>query len=500
MGALDKLRSILGLEVRAALPAGTSLEGGVLVSAYGTTAPRRGTRELLQAYREQPWLRTVASRIARGVANAKWSVYVRAEAPARSSATYRSRIAATGRVRDVATAPAFDWRRDRSVRDWALISGDIEQRAAHRRELAAAGLLREVPDHPLLDVLNRPNSFLTGRASIQVTQNHLDIKGESFWLLQMEDGVPVGYMPIPPHWVTETPSSSSPTFRVSYGALQMNVPAEQMIWLRDPDPENPYSRGTGVGEALGDELETDEAAAKYVKNWFFNNGMPSAVVSFEGADATSLKQLREGWEREHRGLHNAHRVHFSAGKMNALRLDASFKDTQVNELRKMSRDTIAQVFAVPPEMIGIIENSNRATISAARYIYALGVEFPRVEFLRDELQAQLAPIFDEDIAIEAEVSVPDDDQRRLDVFRAMPGAFGLNEWRGEAGYEPRPEFEGLFPPLAMPGQQLEDPAPPEAKQPELEEPDDAAETELEPERPEKAAGEPPWVAELHRRR
>lgn len=456
MGIFDRLFG----RTRAATPGdggGLSLGDGVLAaSSINRGPPRRGTRELLVAYREQPWLRAVTSRIARGVANAGWKVYVRAEAPVRErdGTTFVTRHTPRGRVGDIGVAPTWRWGVDRAVRDLELDSPDFDRRARRRMQLAEAGLLREAPDHPLLDLLYRPNDELTGRSCLHVTQVWLDIKGEGFWLLKRGDGgKPEGFIPIPPHWVQQVPRRDTPWFRVSWNALQMNVPAGDMVWFRDPDPENPYARGAGVAESLGDELETDEYAAKYLKAWFYNSAMPSFLVSYEGAQAADVKRAQEKFEQEHRGYFNAHRAHFSNGKMNAVRLDSSFRDQQISELRRMERDTVVQVFGVPPEVIGIIENSNRATIQGARYIYVLGVEFPRVEFLRSELQHQLMPLFDERAVLEMEVPIPDDEQRRLDVMRAQPAAFSLNEWRAEAGYTPLPQFDEVFPALLMPGQQ-----------------------------------------------
>jgi hypothetical protein len=502
MGVFDAIRSWF---IRApALPDGTKLDSGIVLPSGGTGPARRGTRELIAAYKEQPWLRAVTSRIARGVASAGWCVYARSTRTSTEKATARTRRGPNGRFRDVATAPTWAWGHplERGVRDVQLAHGDLERRAARRRELAAAGQLREVPDHPALEVLARPNALLTGRAAMQLTQIWLDIKGEAFWLLSFDElGLPNGYYPLPPHWVTQLPTREDPFYSVNANTLQLRVKAEAMLWFRDPDPENPYGRGTGVAESLGDELETDEFSAKYLKNWFFNNAMPSFIVAFEGAQAAELKRAKEQWEADHRGYWNAHRAHFSSGKMNAVRLDASFRDQQISDLRKLSRDTVAQVFAMPPELIGIIEHSNRSTIGAAQYIYALGVEFPRCEFLRTELQAQYLSRWDSALALECEISVPDDEERRLNVLRALPGAFSVNEWRAEAGYEPLAQFEGVFPPLAQPGQE---PAaggdtPADTGEDDGGEADDEGETELEPEPSRQlppAGADPAWARAL----
>jgi HK97 family phage portal protein len=479
-------RNLLGVFVRGApvVPAGMEMRDGLPFSmSIGSTAPKRGTRELLAAFREQPRLRAVVSRIARGVASAQAHVYVRVQDESTERSTFTKRRDLQGEYRDIALVPSFRWGADRGVRDLALSLGAPRMRARRRRELASVGKLREVPDHPMLELLATPNPEMSGRLAIYITQVWLDMKGEAFWMLSLDkDGKPTAFYPIPPHWVQQTPTPGAKYFMVSAGGAQLRVYPEAMIWFRDPDPENPYSRGTGVAESLGDEAETDEYASKYLKNWFFNSAMPSAIVSFEGADAAAVKVMQEKWEREHRGYQNAHRVHFGMGKMNAQRLDASLREQQMLELRAFSRDTMAQVFGVPPEIIGIIENSNRSTIDAAGYIYALGVEFPRAEFLREELQRQLAPKYDASLVIEIEVPIPDDENRRLNVMKAAPTVFSKNEWRGEAGYDPLEEFEGQFP-AALPGQKTGD----------GEQPKDDGETKPKSEKARVLPDDPPWA-------
>ena len=44
------------------------------------------------------------------------------------------------------------------------------------------------------------------------------------------------------------------------------MPPEDVIVFKDPDPANPYGRGSGIGKALGDELDTDEFAAQHIEN------------------------------------------------------------------------------------------------------------------------------------------------------------------------------------------------------------------------------------------
>ena len=51
------------------------LFGTMVTQMSGNTAPRRGTAQLLEAYRQSPWLRAVVSKIAQKLAAIPWVVY-----------------------------------------------------------------------------------------------------------------------------------------------------------------------------------------------------------------------------------------------------------------------------------------------------------------------------------------------------------------------------------------------------------------------------------------
>jgi hypothetical protein len=388
---------------------------------------RRQARELLIAYREIPWLRTVADVVADSVADVHWRVYRRVS------------------------------REGLPVKDFSLRSAGHRVRRERLKSLLDAGDLLEVPDHPVLRLLATPNEHLTGRAVTKLIQIHQDLVGESFLALERIGGVPVALWPIPPSSVTRLPDLSRPraewSFGVVMGRVARDLPASDVIHLRSPDPEDPLGRGIGPACALGDELETDEYAARFVKNYFWNNSLPPAVVSVEGmtdAHAANAKAFKESLLREHQGPDKAGKLMITSGKVTIARLDTSFKDMNLIELRKFLMGFVRMTYRVPPEIVGDISNSNRATAHAAREILAEQATMPRMEFLRTELQARLMPLFGDDAILDYDSPVPADREHQLRVMGTLPEAFSYDEWRALAGLKADPERQGY--PLPLPGQ------------------------------------------------
>lgn len=373
---MNPLASIAALFRRKAADSGIAMR----IAPYGIP-PARGTRELFQAYRDIAWLRAVTHKIAGAVASVPWQLY-------------------------------------------AGTAGDDRQ---------------EITRHPVLDVLARPNSKLSAHQVRFVTQVWLDMKGEAFWVVERnKQQVPVQVWPLPPHWVRETPSEGIPFFRCILGNYEWKVPESDVVWFKDLNPENPYARGVGMAEALADELDADEYAAKRIKAYFYNQASPEIMVSAQGMGEEEARRAKEKWNEDHRGIFNAFRTYWTGSEIKVTRLDTSFKDMQLVELRRFARDIVIQTFGVPPECLGILENSNRATIDAAWYLFSIGVTVPRVEMWKSELGFKFLPMFQdgERLALEYVSPVPEDREFKLKVYQARPEAFSHNELRKLADEEP----------------------------------------------------------------
>lgn len=376
-------------------------------SAAGGLPPRLGTSQLLAAYSQMPWLRAITNKIGLGVGSTNWMLYV-----------------------------AQNQRTQRAIQDKKAQRGGKEYRDERCKQRRRKGELREIDDHPMLDLLHHGNDRLSGKLVFQLTQIHLDLTGEAYWLIERDNlGMPVQIWPLPADWVRELPTYEDPNYMIQIGRLHMDVPLTEIIAFVDPDPQDPYARGTGTARALGDELETDEYAAKHLKSFFHNDAKPPIIVSGEGLSRADTQRLEERWLQKHQGFWNKFKPHFINRKIDVKELGQTFENMQMTEIRKMERDTVLQVFGVPPEKFGILSASNRSTITAADYFWTKDILMPRIEMIRTTLQNRLVPMFDERLILDFESPVGQDREHKLNVMQAAPWAFSKNEWRREADLE-----------------------------------------------------------------
>ncbi len=363
-------------------------------------APTAGVQELLRLYNESPWLRAVVSKIAYRFAANKWELFVR--------------VGANGI----------------GVRDADLQHAPMDYRHKEMRRMKQLGELKKIDDHLLLDLLASANPMMTGLMARKLTQTYMDLVGESFWALGLNAfGAPTSFWPIPPHWVTETPTTERPFFDITVQGHIGQIAADCIVWFRDPDPLHPYSRGKGTGLALGDEIELDEYATKFMKTFFYNRAKPEMIIGIKGASQIEVDQAKEVYENKHRGFQRSHLTMWTGAEISVKELQQKFTDMEMTELRKAERDVIIQVFGVPPEELGITENSNRATAREAEVLMAKGVLIPRLEDFRDTIQADVVPLFDERLIVDFISPVPDDREFKLKVMIANDAAFTRGEWR-----------------------------------------------------------------------
>ncbi len=411
-------------------------------SATGGTPPRLGTRELLLAYSKMPWLRAVVNKTATSVGNTNWQLFVLRPGGQRSA-----------------------------ILPQKIQRADFHLRKKLLKQAATRGDLVEIEQHPLLDLLHHGNEVMLGEDILQTTQIHMDLVGESFWILEQDGlGTPSAFWPLPPDWIREFPTKERPTYRIRLSAREIEVPISEIVAFLDLDPANPYSRGTGIAKSLGDELEIDEYAAKHLKNFFFNRARPDLIISGDGISREDTLRMEEKWLDKHKGFWQSFKPSFLSRKVDVKELGQSFEHMQMIDLRKHERDTVIQVYGAPPEKFGILAQSNRSTIEAADFFWAKDIVLPRQERIRNTLQKRVVPKFDERLILDFETPIVQDKEFRLKVMARATWAHSIDEWRKLADEAPLDKNGNLhIVPVNMQPVDIEAgkfPTPPEPEEPE----------------------------------
>jgi len=401
----------------------------LLVSAGATwwgarSAPRYGTREVLQAFTYHGFLQSAVQVISDQVKQVQWT--------------------ATKSLSD--GTPYADFSR-------ASASYDVRSRKA--AELRNADGVIDVSSHEVLRLLSRPSAEMSGPQMVEMMATHLLLVGETFLELRRSAAGPViGLRLLPPTAVTSIPTRTQAEYRISYEQESYALAPTEVVHIKRADPLEPLGRGVGLGHGIGSELDASEHVTSTIRATYARGGIPSAVVGIDQGqmmdDPNAVDDIKAKIEQEHSGPENAGKMLFTNGKVTLASVGANLRDLDAAAIKRQLEAHLRQVYRIPPELLGDLSGSNRATAEAAKYHLAEYVVFPLLCLIRDELQHRLVPQIDPTVVLDFEDPRPASGERveKFMTSAVTAPAFSMNEVRAFVGLDADADLNGvrLLPP------------------------------------------------------
>jgi hypothetical protein len=196
-------------------------------------------------------------------------------------------------------------------------------------------------------------------------------------------------------------------------------------------------------DVLGISRALDEFAARYFGNGTLSSGIINVPGDLTEEQATRLK---EQFEKNSRGLGNAHRPNVLTGGAKFEKMSANAEEAQLTQEREFSVREVARIFKIQPVMLGIIDagGSSQAsveqqhiqfsTITLKPWVHKLEEAFTRLlpdraflrfnmdGLLRGDLQSRYTAY---SIGMQSGFLSPNDVRRRED----LPMVEGGDVWR-----------------------------------------------------------------------
>ncbi|MEM4167760.1 MAG: phage portal protein [Candidatus Caldarchaeum sp.] len=286
--------------------------------------------------------------------------------------------------------------------------------------------------HSAIDLIRRPNP--NANVGLLYFMSMLwDFYGEVVLAIdEVKPKVPVIW-PLEPQHIVKRPANPGDKWVVSFKYGTRAIPPENIVHIVRPFPGSLYAGRGWLIEALSDEIQMLEALTRYLRAWFTNNGIPPLIVSAQGIDEEQISRYEQRWLEKVKGFSRRLVPFFVRGKPDIVKLD----NTPPGELPafyRIFRDAIFQAFGVPPEIMGIVENSNRATAEAAHLIFAKYRIRPRVETFVSALQ----PIVERYWGVRLTIGAlePEDKEGQRELLTKNQWIATLNEHRIAAGLAP----------------------------------------------------------------
>lgn len=253
-----------------------------------------------------------------------------------------------------------------------------------------------VQAHPALSVLGRPNDFFTRQEFVETIQQHIDLTGEGWWLVEKIGGRPITLWPIRPDRMA--PIRSADKFLAGYvyrgpDNELIRLELDEVVFIRMPNPVDLW-RGMGPVQTLLNDIDSVRYSAEWNRRFFENSADPSGVIEVpETLSDESYKRLQQQWGEQHRGVSNAHRVAILENGTKWSTTQITNRDMQFVELRTMSREIMREAFGIHGHVLGLSEDVNRANAEAADVSYARRLLVPRADRWKGALNNDFLPLF-----------------------------------------------------------------------------------------------------------
>jgi HK97 family phage portal protein len=133
------------------------------------------------------------------------------------------------------------------------------------------------------------------------------------------------------------------------------IPADDMVHITDirrPGHIEGMSRVDELKDVLGISRALDEFAARYFGNGTLSSGIINVPGDLTEEQATRLK---EQFEKNSRGLGNAHRPNVLTGGAKFEKMSANAEEAQLTQEREFSVREVARIFKIQPIMLGITD-------------------------------------------------------------------------------------------------------------------------------------------------
>lgn len=314
--------------------------------------------------------------------------------------------------------------------------------------------LEEVENHPLLDLLYCPNPFMTKDEFMEMTVLHMELAGEAFWyVIRNSAGVPIELWPLMPYLVQikKHPQKFIEGYAyITPGGSTMVIEPNDVIHFKYVNPNDLY-RGMSVVRASARAVDTDAHAADWNRNFFYNSAVPDIALEADGtlSDET-FKRLKEDWDGRYAGTDNAHKTAILEEGLKVNVLSMAQRDMEFLEGRKFNRDQILALFRVSGAILGIQENSNRATAESAEYVFSKRVVKPKMMRIANRITEDLAIQFDPKLVVGFENPVPEDKDYLLKEKEVSINKWRtINEVREDEGHDPVKGGEAIYQPLNL---------------------------------------------------
>lgn len=273
------------------------------------------------------------------------------------------------------------------VYDRAMVNGKIE--------------IEERPDHPLAELLRNPGRFSGGTEGfIYNTVSNFRLDGAFFWFCDNgTDGQSLfpaqlnelrifkaKHMTANPH-----PLDLVASYTLKRGGSEFTFNPEFIVHAKEFNPSDDY-KGLPPLEVARNPVLLQWHMTRYNQRFFQNGAQAGQILSTDAAlKEDEQKVLERAWNRQHKGVENAHKTAIMSHGMKPHAMGTSHKDAEFISLEKLTREEVLAIYMMPHVLVGLTESVNYANAREQVRIFFKYTVKPICRFITGAINTQLIP-------------------------------------------------------------------------------------------------------------
>ena len=303
----------------------------------------------------------------------------------------------------------------------------------------------EVVQHAALSLWTKPNSFHSGFEFREGSNQHLELTGETFWVLDREATTfPTSMWYVRPDRMEPVPDPDNFLLGWIYNGpdgSQIPLTLDEVILEKLPDPLDPF-RGAGPVASVLPNIDQQRYATEYQRNLFINGADPGGIITVPNRmSEPEFDEFVERWRESHQGVARAGAVGLLENGASWTPAGQNNKDMEYGNLRLANRDELREAWRMHKTMLGTADDVNRANAQTAQEVFVGWMTIPRLDRRKDTLNCKLLPLFGASgQGVEFDYEDPSPDNREEDngelTAKSAAASVLVN-----AGYDPHDVLE-----------------------------------------------------------
>jgi HK97 family phage portal protein len=262
----------------------------------------------------------------------------------------------------------------------------------------------ELTQHPILDLLHRPNPY-QGRAEfIENVFGYKLLTGECFIpkirvQVGLNKGRVVQLITVPPQFVSISLNESTGlpnSFNYVNGRYSEQILPDDLIFTKYWNPDGTVRGVSPLAAArkvVAQSNDAYEASMKLIKNLG-----PTGILTITDEniqyDQTQLDALQKKYEEKYGGPANYGKILITGGKMNWITTGAKAEDLGLWEGQKASMRDICNVYGISSQLLNDPDNKTYSNMQEARKSLITNCVLPELHLFIDSLNRNLVPEFE----------------------------------------------------------------------------------------------------------